>query len=61
MVYIGAFLIAVLIQAIVAIPAYLLWNGIIPEVFSGPHLTYLQVFGILILVNLITSAFSGKS
>ncbi|HQU40500.1 MAG TPA: hypothetical protein PLI89_11580 [Chitinophagales bacterium] len=32
----------------------LLWNWLIPEIFSGPVITFVQALGLLLLVKLLT-------
>ncbi len=38
------------------IPAYLLWNWIVPDVFSLPHIGFLQTLGLILLVKCITGS-----
>ena len=35
-------------------PFVILWNWLVPEIFSLPQIDFLQVFGILLLVGLLT-------
>jgi hypothetical protein len=37
-----------------------LWNSLIPELFNGPALTYLQTAGLLVLSKILFSGFGGK-
>jgi hypothetical protein len=37
-----------------------LWNSLVPELFNGPALTYLQTAGLLILSKILFSGFGGK-
>lgn len=38
----------------------LLWNGLIPRLFNGPEITYLQAAGLMILGRLLVGGFGGK-
>lgn len=40
---------------IAIIPAYFLWNWIIPDIFSLPEIGLLQMTGLVILIQCITS------
>lgn len=42
---------------VVSVPTWLLWNGLIPELFGGPNLSWLQSLGLLLLSS---SFFSGR-
>ncbi|GLX84567.1 hypothetical protein tloyanaT_08190 [Thalassotalea loyana] len=37
------------------IPAYFLWNWIVPDVFSLPEIGVIQMTGLIILIQCITS------
>ncbi len=37
-----------------------LWNCLVPELFHGPHLTYIQALGLLILSKILFGGFKGK-
>ncbi len=37
----------------------LLWNALVPELFSGPVLTYWQTAGIFLLSKILLSGFGG--
>ena len=43
----------VLLSALMAVPVWLLWNGIVPGAFHAPALTFLQVWGLLWLLSLL--------
>ena len=40
---------------IAVIPAYFLWNWIIPDIFSLPEISLLQTFGLIILIQCFIS------
>lgn len=50
-------LIAVLIVGLVTM---LLWNALIPELFNGPEITYLQALGLLLLSKILFSGLGRK-
>ncbi len=52
-----AFLVVVSLQTFFTM---LLWNWIMPVLFSLPHVSFLQAFGILALLNMISSAFRPR-
>ncbi|MCC6690081.1 MAG: hypothetical protein IT235_00985 [Bacteroidia bacterium] len=37
-----------------------LWNWLIPNLFNGPHLTYLQAIGLLVLAKMLFGGFKGR-
>lgn len=51
------------IAAIIVFPAVtmFLWNWLIPTIFSGPSISYLQALGLLILSKILFSSGHGKS
>jgi uncharacterized RDD family membrane protein YckC len=49
---IAAFSIIAVFIFILAYPAMLLWNMLIPELFNGPYLSFWQTFGLIILFRL---------
>lgn len=60
----GCFGIAVLVAGIsllVSLVVRLVWNWIIPDVFGGPTVTVLQMWGILFLLGIIKSGLQVKS
>lgn len=46
---------------IVAIPVYLLWNWLMPEIFELGEITYWQAWGLFWLASLLTKGGSSKS
>ena len=58
----GALIIGIVILAfsslIMAIPAYFVWNWLMPQIFHLPTLAYWQVWGLVFLLSLL---FGGKS
>jgi hypothetical protein len=52
---------ALLIGMAVAIPTWLLWNLIMSSVFGLPELTFLQTYGLFVLLSLIFNTFSTIS
>lgn len=38
----------ILVQSVVV---FFLWNSLIPDLFQGPHLTFIQALGLLVLVK----------
>jgi hypothetical protein len=49
---------AVLVAMIATIPTWLLWNLIMVSVFEFPKLTFLQTYGLFVLLSLIFNIFS---
>jgi hypothetical protein len=53
----------VLVLAVVAVVSFVvmsLWNALIPNLFHGPVLQYLQAVGLLILCRLLFGGFRGR-
>jgi hypothetical protein len=46
------FLVAFVLLAGVAV--MLLWNALVPTIFDGPHITWIQALGLLILARILT-------
>ena len=38
----------------------MLWNWLVPELFHGPVITYIQAFGLLVLFKIFFGGFRGK-
>ena len=55
--YVLAFMVILLgiffIGAIISLPFWLLWNWLIPDIFGLPEITWLQSFGLWLLVFLL--------
>lgn len=61
----GVVLIAALVSALIGFLAMLAWNFVVPSVFGGPEITFLQAWVLMFLINLLTggvraSARSGE-
>lgn len=48
-----ALIILILIMFFLALPLQLLWNSLMPDLFSLPTISYFQAFGLLILSNIL--------
>jgi len=48
-----------LFLASVGLVVMLLWNWLVPELFYGPQITYLQSLGLLLLCKILFSGFGG--
>ena len=42
-------------------PAMLLWNWLVPYIFSLPELTFWQMFCLIILIRFLTPSFNDKN
>ena len=53
---------ALVVSLLLTLPTMLLWNWLIPAEFGGPELGFWQVFGLMVLVELLfkNSAKSSK-
>lgn len=40
---------------VAAIPAYFLWNWVIPDIFSLPEIGFFQTLGLIVLTQCVTS------
>jgi|688.fasta_scaffold381342_3 hypothetical protein len=49
---VAAFAIVAVFIFILAYPAMLLWNMLIPELFNGPYLSFWQTFGLIVLFRI---------
>jgi hypothetical protein len=59
--YFGKFIImGIAFLALFTYVVMLLWNWLVPELFSGPILTYWQTLGILVLSKILLSGFGHK-
>ncbi len=56
--FVGYGLFAIAIMALMAFVNMLLWNWLVPDLFSGPEISFLQSLGLLALIKLLTG-FSG--
>src|SRR6187455_3448363 len=53
-------LIIPLIIAAVTFATMSLWNWLVPVLFSGPHITFWQTLGLLILSKILFGGFRGR-
>lgn len=57
--YVGAFLIALALAVVIgflaAVPAYFLWNWLMPEMFGLKALSYWQAWGLFLLFAILFS------
>ena len=57
--YVLAFMVVLLgvffIGAIISLPFWLLWNWLMPNIFGLPEITWLQAFGLWLLITLLRS------
>jgi hypothetical protein len=56
---------AMVVLGVLAVAAFIyftqwLWNNLVPELFNGPVLTYLQTAGLLLLSKILFTGFGGK-
>jgi hypothetical protein len=59
--YFGKFIIlGVAFLALFTYVVMLLWNWLVPELFSGPVVTYWQTLGILVLSKILLSGFGHR-
>jgi hypothetical protein len=59
--YYGKFIpIGIAFLALFTYVVMLLWNWLVPELFSGPVLTYWQTLGLLVLSKILFSGISGE-
>ncbi len=49
----------VVILALVTLIVMTLWNWLIPDIFKGPAITYVQALGLLVLSKLLFMGFGG--
>ncbi|MDE3108891.1 MAG: hypothetical protein KGL02_03020 [Acidobacteriota bacterium] len=52
-------LIAAVFVAVFGLVVMALWNWLVPSLFGGPAITYLQALGILVLSKILLSGFRG--
>lgn len=53
LVWLGSLLVTTVLSLIVALPVSVLWNVLLPTIFSVPKVSYLQAAGLVLLVHLI--------
>lgn len=61
MAIVAAMGLVVLIALIFVVPVWLLWNGLIPELFGGPTITFWQALGLLFLSSMLFKSSSRSS
>lgn len=54
---VGFLVTLVALSAFLALPTKWLWNGLIPDLFKGPEITFFQAWGL----NLLASSILGGS
>lgn len=58
-VLIGLLIFITFILLIGVLPAWILWNALVPDLFGGPEISFLQTTGILLLVQLFMAPYFG--
>ncbi|UII29422.1 hypothetical protein LVD15_13630 [Fulvivirga maritima] len=56
-------LVILAVLAFIALFGYIvmtLWNWLVPDLFNGPTVTYVQAIGLLVLCKLLFGGFHGK-
>lgn len=53
-------LIAVVMFGVFGAATMLLWNGLIPDIFHGPFITFWQAIGLLVLSHILFHGFGGR-
>lgn len=48
-----AVLVTAIVSFVTAVPVYIFWNWVMPEVFGLPVITYWQAWGIAILADIL--------
>lgn len=56
---IGGMALAILIGAIFSVAVVYIWNGVMPELFGFPTITYLQAFLLIVLSRLFFGGIGG--
>lgn len=51
---------AILGVILISYVVMLLWNNLIPELFNGPHVTWLQALGLLVLGKILFGGFHKR-
>ena len=61
-VLVGVLALLVGVSALLALPVMWLWNALVPDLFHGPVIGYLQAWGLLLLCGLLlkSGSFSNK-
>lgn len=59
-VVLGGFVIGLLIAAAFSIPAWLLWNWLMPAIFGLPKVGFLQMLGLATLLRLLIPTATGS-
>lgn len=53
-------LLGVLLITLFGVVTMYLWNWLVPELFNGPHITFFQALGLVVLSKILFSGFGGK-
>ena len=56
----GMILLALVFVPIVGAAVMLLWNALVPEMFGGPQITWIQALGLLILARILVGGRGGR-
>src|SRR5438093_25852 len=57
---IKALLMFIVFSLVFGLVTMLMWNWLVPEIFHGPTLTYLQAIGILVLSKILFGGHGGR-
>lgn len=56
----GVLLVGIGMIAVFTYPVMWLWNGLLPELFGAPELTFWQTFGLMVLTRVAIPSVSIK-
>jgi hypothetical protein len=58
-IWILTLLLVIILNALLAYPVMLLWNSIMPDIFGIKEVTYLQMFGLMVLADILFKSNPG--
>ena len=56
----GGMMLIALFALLFSLPVFYLWNWLVPELFSGPVVTYWQALGLMLLSGFLFKSSSSK-
>jgi hypothetical protein len=59
---VGGIGLAVLVSFLLSLPVMLLWDAVVPQIFTGLHeITWMQAWGLSLLCGLLFKSHTGSS
>lgn len=57
----GILIVAIVSSIFVALPVWLLWNALMPDLFALKHISFMQAWGLALLCSFLFKSYGSSS